>query len=368
MPNASQNNIYASRRARLKKQLLEKGLDGLIVLSAPNRFYLSGFELHDSQCDESSGFLLVTAAGDDWLFTDSRYELAARALWPQEFIRVYKGESLRELAAILKTNTAIAAFEKDNASYRFITRLQAEIRGNTPVLTPVNGLVENLRMIKEPCEIAALEKSFALNHKALAWLNAEAEQNRLAARSEKELAWEIEKFFRENGASELAFATIVAEGKHAALPHAIPRASQIGEPASLLVDLGCRVDDYCSDQTRSWWLGDDPPPCYRQTLELVQEAQHAALAIMKAGVPCADVYRAAMAVFEKAGQASHFTHGLGHGVGLQTHEAPSLSPRSRLVLQEGMVVTVEPGLYYPEWGGVRWENTALVLNDGIRIF
>lgn len=360
--------IYRARRGLLKKKLLEAGLDGLIVLSAPNRFYLSGFELHDGQCDESSGFLLITAAGSDWLFTDSRYELAAKAIWPEEFVRIYKGDSLRQLATVLKKNTAIAAFERVRASWNFVTGLRAEIRQGEPVLTPASGLVEDLRMIKEPCEIAALEKSFALNHKIIAWLDAEVKQNSLATKSEEQLAWEIEKSFRENGASELAFATIVAEGKNAALPHATPRTKQIGGNTSLLVDLGCRVDGYCSDQTRSWWLGENPPAYYADALKLVQEAQQAALAIMKAGVACADVYRAALAVFEKAGQAGHFTHGLGHGVGLQTHEGPTLSPRSSQVLRQGMVVTVEPGLYYPEWGGVRWEHTVLVQKDGVKIF
>lgn len=368
MTNNAQNDIYAARRFRLKKELLKAGLDALIVLAPANRFYLSGFELRDGQCDESSGFLLITAAESDWLFTDSRYELAALEVWPEKFVRIYSGATIMsQLAAILKTSAALAGFEGNAASWKFISSLRSEIRGNFPILKPTRGLVEKLRVIKEPCEIAALEKSFALNHKAINWINVEAAQDRLASRSEKELAWEIEKFFRENGAAELAFATIAAAGQRSALPHAEPLETKIGENTSLLVDLGCRVDNYCSDQTRCWWLGNNPPSRYSDTLKLVQEAQQKALDIMKEGVACAEVYKAARDVFEKANQASHFTHGLGHGVGLQTHEAPSLNPRSNQILQAGMVVTVEPGLYYPEWGGARWENTVLVQKDGVKI-
>ena len=224
-----------------------------------------------------------------------------------------------------------------------------------------------MRVIKEPCEIAALEKSFLLNHQMFAWLENRLAAGELASRNEKTLAWEIEKFFRDNGAQELAFDTIAATGKNGARPHAIPGARIFAANEPVLVDAGCRVDDYCSDQTRTWWHGPEPSADFEKTLGLVRSAQEAALAMMAPGVPCADVYKAATQVFIDAGVEKAFTHGLGHGVGLQTHEAPSLSPFSSQILAENMVVTVEPGLYYPDWGGVRWENTVLIEKNVIRI-
>lgn len=358
------DSIFANRRIKLQRRLIKSGLDALIVLSPANRFYLSGFELHDGQCDESSGFLLVCATGENWLFTDSRYELAAEKLWPGNRICVYRRDAAEKLAKILVANAARAGFERTSSSWSFIHKLSSSIR-TLPVLQPVSGLVEDLRMIKEPGEIASLKKSFALNHRVLAWLNDEFAS--IPGMTEDGLAWEIEKKFREEGASELAFSTIVASGTHGALPHAEPRSIKISSNSPLLIDLGCRVENYCSDQTRTWWLGAECPAHFKKTLDLVKQAQKAALSIMKSGIPCSEVYNVALEIFKQAGQEAHFTHGLGHGVGLQTHEAPSLSPASDTILQSGMVVTVEPGLYYPEWGGVRWENTVIVQDDGISL-
>ena len=202
-----------------------------------------------------------------------------------------------------------------------------------------------------------------INHKLLQWIEGQLEPGR----TESQVSWLIEKFFRENGASELAFANIVAVGKNAALPHAIPGDEPVIDNCPVLVDIGCRVDDYCSDQTRTFWVGQQPTDAFRRTYDLVRQAQASAIESMRPGQPLRDAYGHARAVFEKAGTADAFTHGLGHGVGLETHEAPSLSPRAEGVLEPGMVVTVEPGLYYRQWGGVRWEYTVLVEEDGVRI-
>ena len=227
-----------------------------------------------------------------------------------------------------------------------------------------NRLVEELRVIKDADEIKALERSFALNHAMLRWLE---ESQLQPGRSEAELAWAIEKYFRDNGASELAFPSIVAVDQNAALPHAIPGEKKLPDNGLVLVDVGCRVDGYCSDQTRTFWVGDAPHKEFRETMKLVRDAQQAALDKMRPGLPLHEAYTLARGVFEKAGVEAWFTHGLGHGVGLETHEAPSLGRRGDKVLQEGMVVTVEPGLYYPQWGGIRWEYTVLITADGNRI-
>ncbi|MBD5642175.1 MAG: M24 family metallopeptidase, partial [Desulfovibrio sp.] len=303
---------------------------------------------------------------DDWLATDARYLEAARALWPENRILVYRNASAPDIARLLCRCGAMLGFEGRGVSWSHGQKLKGLLRPGHCLL-PADGLVEKLRVIKEPCEIAALEKSFLLNHQMFAWLENRLAAGELASRNEKTLAWEIEKFFRDNGAQELAFDTIAATGKNGARPHAIPGARIFAANEPVLVDAGCRVDDYCSDQTRTWWHGPEPSADFEKTLGLVRSAQEAALAMMAPGVPCADVYKAATQVFIDAGVEKAFTHGLGHGVGLQTHEAPSLSPFSSQILAENMVVTVEPGLYYPDWGGVRWENTVLIEKNGIRI-
>ena len=353
---------YAQRRQRLRQALRERGLDALLVSRAPNRYYLSGFELHDPQCNESAGRLVITADGQDWLATDARYRDAAARLWNQEHICIYGHDTPRQLADLLARCGSRIGMEGRAVTLEEARALRRHSRGRFS-LESADGLVENLRCRKDAQEVAALERSFALNHAMLHWLEGELQPGR----SERELAWAVERYFREHGAGELAFASIVAVGPNAALPHAIPGDARLTENCPVLVDVGCRVDDYCSDQTRTFWVGSQPTEAFSRTLHLVQEAQQAAIRMMRPGVRMCDAYAAARAVFERAGVAEHFTHGLGHGVGLETHEAPSLSPVREDVLEPGMVITVEPGLYYPEWGGVRWEHTVLVEEDGVRI-
>lgn len=358
---------YAARRDRLRGLMAERGLDALLVSRAANRFYLSGFELHDPQCNESAGSLVITSDGRDWLATDARYTDAAARLWDGDGIYRYGPDAARELAGLLRRSGGRAGFEAKGVSFAFGRELVARA-GRFPVLVAADGLVERLREIKDADEVAAMERSFALNHRLLRHVEEGLARGDWRGREERELAWEVERFFRENGAEGLAFASIVAAGPNGALPHAIPGADRIPAEGPVLVDVGCRVDAYCSDQTRTFWAGEKPSKEFARTLALVREAQAAAIAFMKPGVALADVYAAALKVFKAAGVERHFTHGLGHGVGLETHEAPSLSPRATGALRPGMTVTVEPGLYYPEWGGVRWEHTVLVTGDGVRAF
>lgn len=358
---------YAARRDRLRRLMENRCLDALLVSKAANRYYLSGFELHDPQCNESAGCLVLAADGQDWLATDARYTDAAARLWDERRIFRYGGESARDLARLLRRAGTRVGFEARGVSCAFARELIG-FCGRFPVLEAADGLVERLRLRKDADEIAALERSFALNHRLLRHVEDGLARGEWQGREERELAWEIERFFRENGAEGLAFASIVAAGPNGALPHAIPSGARIPAEGPVLVDVGCRVDGYCSDQTRTFWAGEKPTREFSRALALVKTAQESALAVMKPGVALAEVYAAAYEVFARAGVADHFTHGLGHGVGLETHEAPSLSARATGALAEGMTVTVEPGLYYPQWGGVRWEHTALVVREGVSLF
>lgn len=357
---------YAERRERLRAQIRSAGLDCLFVTDAADRFYLSGFELHDGQPGESSGCLVIGADGADWLATDSRYKIAAERVWDPGRIVIYGANRLARLAELLNRCGMLIGIKSAAMSLRDARKIRSGL-GRGRSLVPCSDFVARMREIKSPEELVALRQSFKLNHAMFDWLQTGLDNATLTGISENALAWEIEKFFRSNGASELAFAVIAAAAKNGALPHAAPSASVPVSAGPLLVDAGCRVADYCSDQTRSYWVGGEPSAQFKAARKLASEAQAAAIAVMKPGVACADVYAAAMDIFKKAGVEKAFTHGLGHGVGLETHEAPSLSPASTQKLKPGMVVTVEPGLYYPEWGGVRIEHTVVVEEDGVAI-
>lgn len=181
--------------------------------------------------------------------------------------------------------------------------------------------------------------------------------------TEKQAAWAMEKGMREGGAQAMAFPTIVASGPNSALPHAVPgdRAFKTGEP--ILFDWGAKLDGYCSDTTRTVVLG-QPDATFKKVYQTVLDAQQKAMDAIKTGANTAAVDRLARSHIENAGFTGRFGHGLGHGTGLAVHEAPRLSPIRNTRLEEGMIVTVEPGIYLPDWGGIRIENQVVVRDDG----
>ncbi len=350
---------HAERREKLRRLMHAQGLDALLVTLDANRFYCSGFELQDPQVNESAGCILVLADGRDWLCTDPRYDDAAKRLWDPERIFIYSGDAADAINKLVRDAVGGAVgFEESAMTVRF-----HKVFSQGLDLRAADGLVEQLRMIKEPEEIARMEASAALNHKLMEWLPGTL----ATGRTEEEIAWSVEQFFRQHGAESLAFPCITAIGANAALPHAVPGKTSLRENTCVLVDVGCRLDGYCSDQTRTFWVGDKPTEIFMETLSLVRYAQEKAIAAIKPGMPASDIYAVARKYLDSHGVGQYFTHGLGHGVGLQTHEAPSLNPRNNTILRPGMIVTVEPGLYYPAWGGVRWEYMVLVTEDGCRI-
>ncbi len=354
-------NTWAARREALRHPIMEAGIWGLLVSHPANRYYLGGFELHDPQCNESAGQLLISAFGDDWLFTDPRYLDAARRLWPEERIFISSGyerakqrDKIKELGAGSNLPLGIEAKSMSVHTWRYLSE-ELETK-------PLLGLVEGLRRYKTTAEVERMERSAAVNHEVM---------NRLPellqpGMTERQAAWEIEKLFRTLGASELAFAPIVAVDANAALPHAVPGDTVIREECLVLVDVGGRVDDYCSDQTRTVWVGEKPSERFQRTLDLVREAQRLAIEAARPGMVMSELYDVALKSFEKNGVANRFTHALGHGIGLETHEFPSLGPAATATLEPGMVVTIEPGLYDPAWGGIRWEHMLLITEDGAR--
>ena len=357
-PKDMDKHTYAQRRERLRACLRQRGLDALWIVNAANRFYLSGFELHDGQCNESSGSLLITAGGRDWLCTDPRFFDAARRIWDEDRIFIYRGDAFALTGDFIRNNIkGLIGFEARALCCH-------GLRATGLSLLAADGMVEKLRSSKDAQEVEALRVSCALNHELMLHLPALLTPKR----TEAGLAWEIERFFRERGATELAFPSIVGKDSNAALPHYEASDSvALDEECLVLVDCGARLARYCSDQTRSFWTGVCPTSDFLRTLELVQGAQKAAIDGLRPGMSGAQAYGLAYDFFERHGVEKAFTHSLGHGIGLETHEGISLGPRCEQRLAPGMVVTVEPGLYYPEWGGVRWEYMVLVEEDGPHI-
>jgi Xaa-Pro aminopeptidase len=216
-------------------------------------------------------------------------------------------------------------------------------------------------LIKEAEEVAAVEAALAV----IEAVAAEVLPSLAPGQSEAEAAWRILSGLRERGAGE-AFETIVAAGPNAAKPHALPGGRRLAEGDTIVLDMGARLDGYCSDITRTAWLG-RPSPRFKEIYGLVREAQLAAIAGIRPGMTTVEADRLARAVIDQAGYGEAFGHSLGHGVGLAVHEGPSLSPLRSEVLQPGMVHTLEPGVYLPDWGGVRLEVMALVTRTGVRV-
>jgi len=231
-----------------------------------------------------------------------------------------------------------------------------------PRLTPMKGLVEGLREIKDDTEIRALEAASNLMSRILGEVIPRLEPGR----REREIAWEIEELAREGGAEGLAFPSIVASGPNSALPHAVPTGRRIREREPITLDVGVRIDGYCCDMTRTLFLG-EPTPLFRKVYRIVREAQRAALERVRPGVESTSPDAIARQIIRDAGYGEYFGHGLGHGVGLAPHERPRLGPDKPVRLRSGMVVTVEPGIYLPGKGGVRLEQMVVVEESGARI-
>jgi len=226
-------------------------------------------------------------------------------------------------------------------------------------MVPVSGVVEKLRTVKSPAEIEKIRQSVHLNELVFK----EAYRNLTPGQTEKEVAIAIESTMMRKGAEGVAFPTIVAAGSNAAVPHAVPTDRVIKEGETIIIDMGLKLDGYCSDMTRTVVLG-KPSKRIKEIIRLTRKAQQAALETIKAGILAREADRAARKTITDAGFGRNFGHGLGHGVGLAVHEMPSLNRTRRGKLQPGMVVTVEPGIYIPGWGGVRLENMVVIEREG----
>ncbi len=340
--------FWLDRLKKLRKQLLEQGLDGILILEPDNRRYLSGFS-------GSSGALLITSS-EALLFTDFRYMEQAAAQAPS--FRVIKhGQVIWDDLAGYARGLANLAFEQNFVTYEQFRLLQEKFTESR--LVPVAGFVENLRSIKEDVELAEIRRACELADRAfshiLTWLE--------PGMTELEIALELEFFMRRNGASASAFEFIVASGPRSSLPHGVASGRRAARGDILTMDFGCVVNGYCSDITRTVVIGEASDK-QREIYRVVLEAQMAALSALRAGMSGQEVDKVAREIISRSGYGENFGHGLGHSVGLAVHEEPRLSPAGLRVLEPGMVVTVEPGIYLPDWGGVRIEDMVVVTENG----
>ena len=329
------------RIERLRDSLEEP----LLVTNPTNILYLFGFK--------SSNAALLVEEDRARLFTDFRYSEAARAVEGVEFEET-KRALLADLAGRLSGRIG---FEADFVSFAGYERL----RGGSIEPVPRRGLVERLRAVKDDDELGAIKRACEITDRVFERLVEE----RFVGRSERDLSWTIEQLFHDEGAETVAFETIVASGPNSARPHGRATDRQISRGETVIVDTGCVVGGYASDYTRTFTTGFVEGPI-KEAYALVLAAQQAGFDALRAGVRGIDADAAARRVVDGTAFAGMFGHGLGHGLGLEVHEAPRLSTESTDTLAAGNVVTVEPGIYLEGRAGIRIEDNVVVTDDGVR--
>jgi Xaa-Pro aminopeptidase len=336
------------RGDRLEQQLAERELDRMLVLNLLNIRYLTGFTGTNGAC--------VCGPGVRLFFTDFRYTERAEAEVEGWEIHTIANDWLGGIADHLQGRVG---FEDDHMSVRLLEKLKEKLADGVEAV-PAGGRVEELRRVKDEGELTLIEEAATLADEALRW----STEQGLAGKTEREVARAFEARIRELG-GDPSFPAIVAAGPNGALPHAEPGEREIGRGELVVFDMGAAIDGYCSDGTRTFATG-DPGEEAIAVYEVVREAQQASLNAIRAGIKGEDVDKVARDVIDAAGHGDRFGHGLGHGVGLELHEAPRLSLRSDDVLAPGEVVTVEPGIYLPGKLGVRIEDLVVVTEEGLR--
>jgi len=340
------------RLRKLRTSIAEKGLDALLLSQPENLRYLSGFT-------GSSGWLLISGQ-NAILATDFRYVEQAKGESP-DFEIIQTKQELRYwlpgLVSDLGWNKL--GFEANFISYEGYHKLSEAIKTKQVnlKLVPTTGIVEQLRSIKEPEELGFITKAVEL-------VDAVFEQTKSIIRpgiTEKEAAWEIEKILRQEGSEGIPFEIIVASGSNSALPHARPAEKIICSGEPVLIDMGARINGYCSDFSRTLFLG-ETDKSLQEIYNIVLKAQATAVERIESGMDASQADRLARSVVEQADYGDAFGHGLGHGVGLAIHEFPTLGPRSSDSLADGMVFTIEPGIYLAGKGGVRIEDMVVLKN------
>jgi Xaa-Pro aminopeptidase len=346
---------YNQRRKRLRQSLRQSAIESALITDATNVTWLTGFT-------GDSTYLLLNPHGE-MLISDSRYEVqlgeecpglpceirTSRINLPEFTVQVLQKVRPRQLA--------LEAHKLSKAAWdQLVDGIPSA------AVVPATQLVEPLRAIKDKAEIAIIRESIRIAERAFAVI-----RNQLTgSQTELQIAHNLEHQIRQFGGTRCSFDPIVGVGPRGALPHGRPSRATVDQSSFLLIDWGAQFHGYASDLTRILVTGKISPKL-RKVYNIVLQAQQAAIRLIRPGVPLADIDKAARGLIADAGFARRFGHGLGHGIGLQIHESPFISPVATGTLLAGMVVTVEPGVYLPDWGGIRIEDDVLVTADGCQV-
>lgn len=351
--------IAERRMARLRQKLASEKLDAMLITTPENLRYLSGFT--------GSGVALVPAEDEKKIlavwFVYLEQAKEETSGWEVRHIETTFEKLLPDL--LREIGARKVGFESAHLTVAELEKWRKALEENGPAnceLVPIPKAVEELRAVKEPEEMQTIRRAVALADAAFEHILDFIRPGM----TEKEVAWELEVFLRTHGAEKVAFDLIIGAGPNGAKPHATSSERKIRPDEPIVLDLGAFLDGYNSDLTRTIYLG-QPDGKFKEIFEIVRKAQETAERSIHAGMTGVEADRVARQIIEEAGYGECFGHGLGHGVGLAVHEAPRLHFVSEDTLEAGMVVTIEPGIYLPDWGGVRLEDMALVKEDGLEV-
>jgi Xaa-Pro aminopeptidase len=349
---------FQARQNKLREHLATTRLDALLISHLPNIRYLCGFT--------GSAGLLLLEEGCSVLFTDVRYDTQAHQEVKGAKVVIARKAVLTALGEFLgarrkRTRGWTIGLEAEHFTIAEENRL-TQIKPAGVRLKDAPSLIERARMIKDSDELQRIRAAVALGAKLF---DRAVEAIRPGVK-ETEVAAEMELAARRGGAEEMSFPTIIASGARSALPHGRASEQAIARGGFVVCDFGVILSGYCSDQTRTVWVGPVPKDA-RPAYEAVREAQQAAIDAVRPGIPTGEVDAAARKVLRKAGLGRYFTHSTGHGVGLEIHEMPRVADRQREILQPGMVITIEPGVYFPGKWGVRIEDMVAVTASGCEV-
>jgi Xaa-Pro aminopeptidase len=348
------------RLERLRLQMDRKGVKAVLVQSPENRRYFSGFKAPDAMFTESAGALVITLDGGNWLLTDGRFTEAARKEAPLfTIVTCSKGLAKGVREEGLAREHALH-FEPRQMSVHSLMQFADSLGKARMKALPFS--LGDFRVVKSEDELHLIRRAVAITEKSLSLLWEELEPGV----SENWAAQFLEEKFKALGGEGAAFPSIVASGANAALPHAEPSNKKFGKTEMVVIDIGARYKGYCADMTRTW-MPHRPADWQKEIYFIVREAQERAIAALGPGRTGAEVDRVARDYIASKGYGQYFNHSLGHGVGLLVHEEPRLSQNSQQPLPVGSLVTVEPGIYLPDRGGVRLEQLCAITEDGCSV-
>jgi len=348
---------YTARFRALRQALSQQEIEALLVTHLPDVRYLCGFT--------GSNAALAITAKKAVLFTDGRYTAQAKQETQAARVSIAKKSALNEACALLESSAKRVSYDPEHTTVSELTAMRSAISAGkrrgffSPLKKPI---VSELRMVKDADELKRMTEAAALGNRVFSAILPHIQ----SGVAETEIAASLEFFARSMGAEGMSFETIVASGPRSALPHGRATSHKTPRNGFVTLDFGVILKGYCSDMTRTVYLG-KPSAMERSAYDAVLDAQQAAVAAVKPGATCGEVDEAARGTLRKAGLDKYFTHSTGHGVGLEIHEGPRIATGQTLELKPGMVITIEPGIYLPGKFGIRIEDMVAVTDHGSKV-